>query len=320
MFFWLRDSAMSYTPSTPPQPPPIPSATHSMNNIVLAEKATKLSRRGSANIIKRQQPSDSVVHVTITAAGTVIYTHTATSYSYVPTYSTITGNNSSSSNNGSNGNSTGKPNDNNSNGSLGAIIGGVVGGVAFIALIGLLFFLLRKSKKKKRVLQQYDGGYVEDSGSYFRGAGGRGSVGGVPSAGLGMTSSLPAPRHLVAPFAGLGTNREGDGSESKYYQHDGGYYDDVVPPSNPYPKSGFYSTTDSVTSDSLPSTTVDNSYYSSQNYQLGGGFRHVPNEVDRSVSTATAASGIPPVMPLATEERHVPHLKENIEEPPHSKE
>lgn len=189
--------------------------------------------------------------------------------------------------------------------------------VSIFVQIGLLFFFLRKSKKKKRVLQQYDGGYIEDTGSYFRGAGGRASVGGVPSAGLDMTSSLPAPRHLVAPFAGLGTNREGDGSESKYYQHDGGYYDDIVPPSNLYPKSGFYSTTDSVTSDSLPSTTVDNSYYSSQNYSLGGGIRHVPNEVDRPVYTTT--NGVPPVTPLTTEERHVPHLKENIEEPPHSK-
>lgn len=180
---------------------------------------------------------------------------------------------------------------------------------------------MRRSKKKKRVLQQQEGGYIEDTGSYFRGMGARTSTGGVAN-GMNMTSSLPAPRHLVAPYSGLGTEREGDGLESKYYQHDGGYYDDIVPPppNNSFPKGAYYSTTDSVTSDSLPSTTVDNSF-SSQSYALNGGFRNVPNEVDNLPPTTLNVAnqeGIPTT--ATTEERHVPHLRETFEEPPHSKE
>lgn len=104
-------------------------------------------------MIKKRQAAGSVVHVTITEAGTVIYTHTATSYSYVPTYSTISepGNNnngSSASNNGS-GNSSGG-NDGRSGINIGAVVGGVVGGVAFIALIGKLSFLTHRYKPKEK--------------------------------------------------------------------------------------------------------------------------------------------------------------------------
>lgn len=102
-------------------------------------------------IQQRQAPvTNSIVHITITEAGTVIYTQTATSYSYIPSYSTIPpgASSSSSSNNGINNGNNSSSSDGGSNGksgiNLGAIIGGVVGGVAFIALIGkvgLLFFV-----------------------------------------------------------------------------------------------------------------------------------------------------------------------------------
>lgn len=93
------------------------------------------------NLHKRQaQPTtESVVHVTVTASGTVIYTQTATSYSYIPSYSAITP--SSTPNNG-NGQPSNNNNDSSSHTNIGAIVGGVVGGVAGIALIG-------NNKKKK---------------------------------------------------------------------------------------------------------------------------------------------------------------------------
>lgn len=98
--------------------------------------------------IKRQAQATSVVHITITAAGTVVYTQTATSYSYVASYSPVTGsdstayptNNDSNNNNSSNQSGEGGGSQSGHEGeggvNTGAIVGGVVGGVAFIALIG----------------------------------------------------------------------------------------------------------------------------------------------------------------------------------------
>lgn len=77
-----------------------------------------------------KQKADTVVHITITKSGTVVYTHTATSYSYIPTYSTVSAipDNDPT--------SRSKPN-NSSSTDTGAIIGGAVGGgVALIALVG----------------------------------------------------------------------------------------------------------------------------------------------------------------------------------------
>lgn len=170
---------------------------------------------------------------------------------------------------------------------LGAIIGGVVGGIAFIALIGkvpfffyiythtpielffsiigLVFLYRRRSKKKKNRLPQ-PGGYIDDTNSYYQ------------PGGIDMTSSSPAPRHLVAPLV------------SDYYNKPE-YYEDTMSPAV-YPNPAYYSTTNSLTSDSLPSTTLDG--YSTQP------FRQVPHLA-------------------STEERHVPHLKEHKVEPPHTK-
>lgn len=100
--------------------------------------------------IKRQAQATSVVHITITAAGTVVYTQTATSYSYVASYSPVTGSGSTAY--PTNDNTNGNNNSSNQSGgaqaghdgeggggvNTGAIVGGVVGGVAFIALIGNL--------------------------------------------------------------------------------------------------------------------------------------------------------------------------------------
>ncbi|KAG2237751.1 hypothetical protein BDF21DRAFT_416845 [Thamnidium elegans] len=223
------------------------------------------------NHIKRQvqQQPTSVVHVTITAAGTVVYTHTATSYSFIPSYSTITPTASSTYNETNPGTPDSNQSSSSSSPNLGAIIGGAVGGVAFIALIGLAFLFMRRSKKKRTSLPP-PGGYIDDTDSYYQ-------------RGADMTSSVPAPRHLVAPLSN-------GGNESKYFQHDGGYYDDMIssPPGNYATNPTYYSTTNSTTSDSSPPTTVDGHT----------SFRRISN---------------------LNPERHVPHLKDRIEEPPHSK-
>lgn len=135
---------------------------------------------------------------------------------------------------------------------------------------------MRRSRKRKGVQQQQQCGYIDDNDSYYQGADGE------------MTSSVPAPRHLVAPPE--------DGQ--KYYHHEGGYYDDIVTPNNVYPKTAYYPTDTSA--DSLPSIDGPPNYVP---------FRQIPNQVDNSVTTVT------PVV----SERHVPHLKEPIEEPPHSR-
>ncbi|GAA5799762.1 hypothetical protein HPULCUR_005179 [Helicostylum pulchrum] len=92
---------------------------------------------------KRQveQPT-SVVHVTITASGTVVYTHTATSYSFIPSYSTITtAPTATSTHNGTHPGTSDSNPSSSSSPNLGAIIGGAIGGVAFIALIGITNYL-----------------------------------------------------------------------------------------------------------------------------------------------------------------------------------
>ncbi|GAN11342.1 hypothetical protein MAM1_0554d10901 [Mucor ambiguus] len=265
--------------------------------------------------IKRQAQATSVVHITITAAGTVVYTQTATSYSYVASYSPVTGSDSAASptNNDTNNSNSNSGNQSGAGGgsqaghdggggvNTGAIVGGVVGGVAFIALIGLGFFLMRRSQKRKREKQKNDL-IDDDDDSYYRGHQRHASTVMEGAGATGMTSLSPAPRHLVAPLNHLG-EREGDGRESKYYQDGGGYYDDIAPTS-PYPHQTFYSGSNSVAaSDSLPSTTVEP-------YSVGSaGFRQVPNEVD-----------YPP--PAMAGERHVPHLKDDVTttiEPPHTK-
>ncbi|KAL7324356.1 hypothetical protein PS15p_209561 [Mucor circinelloides] len=263
--------------------------------------------------IKRQAQATSVVHITITAAGTVVYTQTATSYSYVASYSPVTGsgstayptndntNGNNNSSNQSGGAQAGHDGEGGGGANTGAIVGGVVGGVAFIALIGLGFFLMRRSQKRKREKQKNDL-IDDDDDSYYRGHQRQASTGMEHTGATDMTSLSPAPRHLVAPLNHFG-EREGDGRESKYYQDGGGYYDDIVA-TTPYAQQAFYSGNNSVAaSDSLPSTTVEP-------YSVGSaGFRQVPNEVD-----------YPP--PAMTEERHVPHLKDDVAttvEPPHTK-
>ncbi|OAD00382.1 hypothetical protein MUCCIDRAFT_157046 [Mucor lusitanicus CBS 277.49] len=288
-------------------------------NLALAPTKTLASVIPSQHV-KRQAQATSVVHITITAAGTVVYTQTATSYSYVASYSPVTGSDSTAypTNNDTNNNNNNSSNQSGAGGSqtgggggtggvnTGAIVGGVVGGVALIALIGLGFFLMRRSQKRKREKQKNEL-IDDDDDSYYRGHQRHASTAAMEGAGAGagatgMTSLSPAPRHLVAPLNHLG-EREGDGRESKYYQDGGGYYDDIVA-TTPYPHQAFYSGNNSVAaSDSLPSTTVEP-------YSVGSaGFRQVPNEVD-----------YPP--PALTGERHVPHLKDDITptiEPPHTK-
>jgi hypothetical protein len=165
---------------------------------------------------------------------------------------------------------------------------------------------MRRSQKRKREQQKNDL-IDDDDDSYYRGHQRHASTtmeGGVGAGVTGMTSLPPTPRHLVAPLNHLG-EREGDGRESKYYQDEGGYYDDVV--TAPYPQQAFYSGNNSVSaSDSLPSTAVE-PYAAAAGGGGGGVFRQVPNEV-----------GYSPV----NEERHVPHLKDNITttiEPPHTR-
>lgn len=135
---------------------------------------------------------------------------------------------------------------------------------------------MRRSRKRKGVQQQQQCGYIDDHDPYYQGAG------------SGMTSSVPAPRHLVAPPE--------DGQ--KLFNHNGGYYDDIAAPYNTYPKTAYYSAATSA--DSLPS------FEGPPNYAP---FRQIPNQVDNPVTTVT------PVV----SERHVPHLKEPIQEPPHSR-
>ncbi|OBZ86904.1 hypothetical protein A0J61_05041 [Choanephora cucurbitarum] len=229
---------------------------------------------------KRQQPSESVVHVTITAAGTVVYTYTATSYSYIPSYSTISTSNPSMTNSNNNGNNGSSGSHNNSN--IGAIAGGVVGGVVFVALIALLFLFLRRQSQKRKREKQKNELIDDDDDSYYRGLNGRPlSAASVDHTNPAVMTSLNSPRPLVAP-EGL--------RESKYFQGDG-YYEDRLAP---YPKAAaYYSANNSVASDSLPSTAVD----------INGGYRNVPNEIEHF-----------------PEERHVPHLKESSrEEPPHAR-
>ncbi|KAI8373288.1 hypothetical protein BD560DRAFT_423198 [Blakeslea trispora] len=259
----------------------LPSRTSALTNITSQQNHT---------YNKRQQPSESVVHVTVTAAGTVVYTYTATSYSYIPSYSTISTFNPSATNNESSNNST---SDNKSNSNIGAIVGGVVGGVALIALIGLAFLFLRRQSQKRKREKQKTELIDDDDDSYYRGLNGRPlSAASVEhNNAAGMTSlNSPTLRQLVAPPQHTVENMR----ESKYLQGDGGYYEDLVAP---YSKAAaYYSANNSVASDSLPSTAVDMTAHT-------GGHRNVPNEIE-----------------YITEERHVPHLKENhVQEPPHSK-
>ncbi|KAI8337833.1 hypothetical protein EDC96DRAFT_523491 [Choanephora cucurbitarum] len=229
---------------------------------------------------KRQLPSESVVHVTITAAGTVVYTYTATSYSYIPSYSTISTSNPSMTNSNNNGNNGSSGSHNNSN--VGAIAGGVVGGVVFVALIAFLFLFLRRQSQKRKREKQKNELIDDDDDSYYRGLNGRPlSAASVDHTNPAVMTSLNSPRQLIVP-EGL--------RESKYFQADG-YYEDRLAP---YPKAAaYYSANNSVASDSLPSTAVD----------INGGHRNVPNEID-----------------YFAEERHVPHLKESSrEEPPHAR-
>ncbi|KAK4512057.1 uncharacterized protein ATC70_013300 [Mucor velutinosus] len=282
-------------------------------NLAIAPTKTVSSIIPSQHI-KRQVQATSVVHITITAAGTVVYTQTATSYSYVASYSPVTGsdpaayptNNDTNNDNNSSSNPSGAgggPQTGHTEAGVntGAIIGGVVGGVAFIALIGLGYFLMRRSQKRKRERQKNDL-IDDDDDSYYRGHQRHPSTAMDGAGATNMTSLSPAPRHLVAPLNHLG-EREGDGRESKYYPDGGGYYDDIVA-TTPYPHQAFYSGNNSVAaSDSLPSTTVEP-------YSVGSaGFRQVPNEVDYPA-------------PAMTGERHVPHLKDDVTttiEPPHTK-
>ncbi|KAI9481287.1 MAG: hypothetical protein EXX96DRAFT_566147 [Benjaminiella poitrasii] len=271
-------------------------------------------------VAKRQH--ESVVHVTITAAGTVVYTQTATSYSYIPTYSPVfespsaNGNNGQGLPNGGTGSNTssegGKTN-------IGAIVGGVVGGVAFVALIGLGFLLMRrKSQRKKR--EKEDNEFIDEDDSYYQtnnhhsrhhSSTTNGIMTTTPDGLLTTTAtgSPLAPRHLVAPL-------EGDGRESKFYSTtgtEGGsyYYEDIVIPSYSA-KPPYYSANNSIVSDSLPSTAIDSNNNLAAAAAAGytsTGVRHVPNEVDYPIITNS-------------EERHVPHLKDDDItriEPPHTR-
>lgn len=181
---------------------------------------------------------------------------------------------------------------------------------------------MRKRKRTKRVLELQQGGYIDDNDSYYRGVNRHSSSGAAPPV---MTSSMPSPRQLVAPMAGLhlaADNREGDGRDSKYYLHDGGgYYEDTTMVSPIY--APYYSNSNSVAaSDSSPSTTVENNGYSSPTFAtFNNRGRHVPNEVDNSTTTTNNYNNVPVAAAAEKEkeERHVPHLKETMEEPPHSK-
>lgn len=124
-------------------------------NLALAPTKTLASVIPSQHV-KRQAQATSVVHITITAAGTVVYTQTATSYSYVASYSPVTGSDSTAypTNNDTNNNNNNSSNQSGAGGSqtgggggtggvnTGAIVGGVVGGVALIALIGNIDFVI----------------------------------------------------------------------------------------------------------------------------------------------------------------------------------
>ncbi|KAI7902211.1 uncharacterized protein BX663DRAFT_512127 [Cokeromyces recurvatus] len=260
-------------------------------------------------VAKRQQ--ESVVHITITAAGTVIYTQTATSYSYIPSYSPVYESPAINGNNSNQNDPNSHFHKNNNQLNIGAIIGGVVGGVALIALIGLGFlFMRRRAQKQKREKEKNEFIDDDDDSYYQTNNNNRHSTSneittttadGIITKTTAGCSPL-APRHLVAPL-------EGDGRESKFYPltNDGYYYEDIIAPSYP-PTKAFYSRNNSITSDSLPSTAIDSNNNISTSYN---GMRHVPNEVDY------------PVVATNLEERHVPHLKDDDDipriEPPHTR-
>ncbi|KAI8968376.1 hypothetical protein BDF20DRAFT_177884 [Mycotypha africana] len=299
------------------------------------------------------KPTHSVVHVTVTAAGTVVYTQTYTSYSYVKSYipaspSATSYSNDHSSSNGSSTSTQTHASKNSSN--LGAIIGGTVGGVAAIALVGLLFYLVRRHKRKKN---SQDNMLYDEDDSYYRGHQRNNAATGEElidddekddgcGSTIGVGSTVPpTPRHLVAPLqqssltaitgASIstqgnvigGTNREENGRESKYYPSttlDNGYYANAL---HPMP---YYSATNSVVSDSMPSSTMENSQYNGTTGDLNPppmsytGYLQVPNAIDFHVNE---------IVPYQQNTdhtntvRHVPHLKDDITttiaEPPHSK-
>lgn len=101
------------------------------------------------------------------------------------------------------------------------------------------------------------------------------------------------PRQLIAPLQGVAD--EPNTRESKYVGT--GFYEDAVDPSynNLYNKPYFTlnNTTDSMNSDSSPSTTVEGNTIP-PSYDIN---RHVPNEID-------------PILDQPSQERHVPHLKD----------
>ncbi|CEI89844.1 hypothetical protein RMCBS344292_04188 [Rhizopus microsporus] len=229
-----------------------------------------------------KQKADNVVHITITESGTVVYTHTATSYSYIPTYSTVSTipNNDPTS-------SSRKPN-NNSNTNTGAIIGGAVGGgVALIALVGLLFLLLCRHRRRHSHL--YGKAYAIDNESNIKYSCAEPNASGSANP---LNNGL-VPRQLIAPLQGVAD--EPNIRESKYVGNV--FYEDTSDPSynNLYTKPYFAlnNTTDSMNSDSSSSTTVEGNTIL-PSYDIS---RHVPNEID-------------PILDRPSQERHVPHLKD----------
>ncbi|KAI8886558.1 hypothetical protein K501DRAFT_331179 [Backusella circina FSU 941] len=103
-------------------------------------------------VIDEDEPTMSVVHVTVTEAGTVVYTQTATSYSYIPSYSAVHPTSTSTSISQDGSNVTSSPgSEDDSSGSKGALIGGIAGGVGgFIVLALIVFLLVRRSRLKKK--------------------------------------------------------------------------------------------------------------------------------------------------------------------------
>ncbi|CAO3699633.1 unnamed protein product [Rhizopus stolonifer] len=226
------------------------------------------------------QTTESVVHVTITQAGTVVYTYTATSYSYIPSYSTVSSIKSSNtptsvSLNNKSGNGT----------NMNAIIGGAVGGgLALIALIGFLFIFLRQKKSRKSHL--YGRGYAVDNESHINYTCAQISDGMEPS----LTNKGLVPRHFIAPLQGV----SGGTRESKHLGD--GTSEELIGADYNNPRGYFVNRTEeSINSNSIPSTAVESNPMLAS-YDL---HRHVPNEIGSSYP----------------EERHVPHLKEH--EPPH---
>ncbi|KAG1296109.1 hypothetical protein G6F66_003750 [Rhizopus arrhizus] len=234
------------------------------------------------------QKTESVVHITITQVGTVVYTQTATSYSYVPTYSTVSQVDSSN-------NPTSIPSSSYRSGdevNMNAIIGGAVGGgFALIALVGFLFFFLCRRRSRRSHL--YGKGYAVDNESHINYTCAETTIKGDPN----LINNGVIPRQLIAPLQGI--ENETNIRQSKYMGE--GQMEELVPAEfdDSYPKGYFMvnRTKDSINSDSVPSTIMDSSaqlsFYNSN--------RHVPNEAERPF----------------LEERHIPHLKEH--EPPHLK-